>query len=88
MKLSHIGTISDKKKDVAVRSKDEQEKKQYANKRCRAKDSMICFGDTVLICQKKQSKFFHRVSDPNLVRKDNDHSCLKWKVCHSEGIIV
>lgn len=59
-KLPQIVTVYDRKKDEIVRQKDEQAKtkmKQYADKKRRAKNSEIRAGDTVLLRQKKHSKF-------------------------------
>ena len=59
-KLPQVVTVCDERKDEIVRQKDEQAKtkmKQYADKKRRVKDSVIQIGDTVLLCQKKHSKF-------------------------------
>ena len=53
-------TVCDWKKDAVVRLKDEKAKtemKQYAAQRRRAKDTVIRIGDTVLLHQKKHTKF-------------------------------
>ena len=59
-KLPQLVTVRNKKKDATVRSKDENAKtkmKQYADQRRRARDTVIQVGDTVLLRQKKYSKF-------------------------------
>jgi len=53
-------TVSDKKKDTVVRSRDEHAKtkmKQYADQRRKARNTEIQVGDTVLLRQKNFSKF-------------------------------
>ena len=59
-KLPQVISVQDSKKDAAVRLKDERAKskmKQYADQRRRAKDNEIHMGDTVLLRQKKHTKF-------------------------------
>lgn len=58
--MPEVVTVGDRRKDEIVRQRDEQAKakiKQYADKKHRAQNSVIHIGDTVLLRQKKHSKF-------------------------------
>ena len=59
-KLHQAVMSRDKRKDAVVQERDKQAKakmKQYADKRRRARKSVISTGDTTLLRQKKSSKF-------------------------------
>jgi hypothetical protein len=60
VKLQQMVTPKDQDKHCILRQKDEQAKlkmKQYADTKRKAKTSTIEVGDTVLVCQRKESKF-------------------------------
>ena len=62
-KLPQTVAVSDKQKDATVWMKDDEAKakmKQYVDQRRRPKDTTIHIGDSVLLRQKKQSKFTTR----------------------------
>ena len=71
-------SVQDSKKDAAVRLKDERAKskmKQYADQR-RVKDTEIHIGDTVLLRQKKHTKFSTKF-DPR-----------PFQVTHKKGTMI
>ena len=60
VKLPQVVAVPDQNKDQILRQKDDQAKKkmkQYADMKRKAKDSTIQVGDTVLVRQRKDSKF-------------------------------
>ena len=60
VKLPQMVTATDQNKDGMVRQKDEQAKqemKQHADTKHRAEASTIEIGDTILVHQRKESKF-------------------------------
>ena len=79
VKLPQVVAVPDQNKDQILRQKDDQAKKkmkQYADMKRKAKDSTIQVGDTVLLRQRKDSKFTSKF-DP-----------LPFKVVHKKGTMV